>query len=47
MVEEVVVGKEATERTETVRDTVQRTDVEVEQADADTTRGTKRKSSGR
>ena len=30
VVEEVVVGKEATERTETVRDTVRRTDVEVE-----------------
>jgi len=31
VVEEVVVGKEATQRTETVRDTVRRTDVEVEQ----------------
>lgn len=31
VVEEVVVGKEATDRTETVRDTVRRTDVEVEQ----------------
>jgi uncharacterized protein (TIGR02271 family) len=30
VVEEVVVGKEATQRTETVRDTVRRTDVEVE-----------------
>ncbi len=30
VVEEVVVGKQATERTETVRDTVKRTDVEVE-----------------
>jgi len=29
--EEVVVGKEAAQRTETVRDTVRRTDVEVEQ----------------
>ena len=47
VVEEVVVGKEATERTETVRDTVRRTDVDVEQADADTTRGTKSKSRGR
>ena len=47
VVEEVVVGKEATERTETVRDTVRRTDVDVEQADADTTRGTKSKSKGR
>jgi uncharacterized protein (TIGR02271 family) len=33
VVEEVVVGKEATERTETVRDTVRRTDVQVEQLD--------------
>jgi len=31
VVEEVVVGKQATERTETVQDTVRRTDVEVEQ----------------
>lgn len=31
VVEEVVVGKEATQRMETVRDTVQRTDVQVEQ----------------
>ena len=31
VVEEVVVGKEATQRTETVRDTVRRTDVEVEE----------------
>ena len=31
VVEEVVVGKAATERTETVHDTVRRTDVEVEQ----------------
>ena len=31
VVEEVVVGKTATDRTETVRDTVRRTDVEVEQ----------------
>ena len=31
VVEEVVVGKEASERTETVRDTVRRTDVDVEQ----------------
>ncbi len=30
VVEEVVVGKTATERTETVRDTIRRTDVEVE-----------------
>lgn len=33
VVEEVVVGKEATQRTETVRDTVRKTDVEVEQVD--------------
>lgn len=38
VVEEVVVGKEATERTETIRDTVRRTDVEVEQINADTTK---------
>jgi len=31
VVEEVVVGKEATERTETVRDTVRRTEVDVEE----------------
>ena len=31
VVEEVVVGKEVSERTETVRDTVRRTEVEVEQ----------------
>jgi len=31
VVEEVVVGKQATERTETVQDTVRRTDVDVEQ----------------
>ena len=35
VVEEVVVGKNVTEREETVRDTVQRTDVEVEQMNAD------------
>ena len=33
VVEEVVVGKEATQRTETVRDTVRRTDVNVEKTD--------------
>lgn len=38
VVEEVVVGKEVTERTETVRDTVRRTDVEVEQITPDTTK---------
>lgn len=31
VVEEVIVGKQATERTETVQDTIRRTDVEVEQ----------------
>jgi uncharacterized protein (TIGR02271 family) len=35
VVEEVVVGKETSERTETVRDTVRRTDVDVEQLDDD------------
>ena len=40
VVEEVVVGKTATDRTETVRDTVRRTDVEVEEIDTTTT-GTK------
>ena len=35
VVEEVVVGKEATQRTETVRDTVRRTDVEVEKTPGD------------
>ena len=34
VVEEVIVGKEATERTETVNDTVRRTDVQVEQVGA-------------
>ena len=33
VVEEVVVGKDVTERQETVRDTVKRTDVEVEETD--------------
>lgn len=43
VVEEVVVGKDVKERTETVSDTVRRTDVDVEKIDAgDTTqRGTK------
>ena len=41
IVEEVVVGKEATQRTETIHDTVRRTDVEVEQiAGTTTTTGT-------
>ena len=43
VVEEVVVGKEVVEHQETVRDTVRRTDVEVEQMDADPA-GTKKKS---
>lgn len=34
VVEEVVIGKEATERTQTVRDTVRKQQVEVEQIDA-------------
>ena len=38
VVEEVVVGKTATERTETVHDTVRRTDVEVEDLTDGTTR---------
>ena len=38
VVEEVVVGKEVQERTETVADTVRRTDVEVERLGADTSR---------
>ncbi len=37
VVEEVVVGKTETDRIETVRDTVRRTDVEVEDIAADTT----------
>ena len=37
IIEEVVVGKEHTERTETVHDTVRRTDVEVEQIAGQTT----------
>lgn len=35
VVEEVVVGKNVTERQETVRDTVKRTDVQVEKSDVD------------
>lgn len=35
VVEEVVVGKAAHDRTETIRDTVRRTDVEVDQLDTD------------
>ena len=40
VVEEVRIGKEATERTETVRDTVRKTDVEVEETDATNTTNT-------
>lgn len=40
VVEEVVVGKETTERTEQINDTVRRTDVEIEKLDAsDSSRG--------
>ena len=38
VVEEVVVGKETIERQETIRDTVRRTDVEIEEFDANTAR---------
>ena len=38
VVEEVVVGKETTRRTETVRDTVRKTDVQVERVGADADR---------
>lgn len=38
VVEEVTIGKNVTEREETIRDTVKRTDVEVEQTKADTDR---------
>lgn len=38
VVEEVTIGKEVTERQETVRDTVRRTDVEVEEIDTDEAR---------
>ncbi|MEP6923685.1 MAG: YsnF/AvaK domain-containing protein [Pyrinomonadaceae bacterium] len=37
VVEEVIVGKNVTERQETVRDTVRRSDVEVQQTDIDAT----------
>lgn len=48
VVEEVVVGKQVTEREETIRDTVKRTDVEVEQLDANSsTDATNRKDKGR
>ena len=38
VVEEVIVGKDVQELTQTVRDTVRRTDVEVEQVDEETSR---------
>jgi uncharacterized protein (TIGR02271 family) len=38
VVEEVVVGKNVTQREETIRDTVRRSDVEVEETDVDTAR---------
>lgn len=37
VVEEVEIGKQVTEREETVRDTVRRTDVDVQETDADVT----------
>lgn len=40
VVEEVVVGRKATERSETIRETVRRSDVEVERIDADEIRTT-------
>jgi len=42
VVEEVVVGKETTERTETIHDTVRRTDVKVEEVEKDVTRNRNR-----
>ncbi|MDQ3711354.1 MAG: YsnF/AvaK domain-containing protein [Acidobacteriota bacterium] len=42
VVEEVIVGKNVTQREETVRDTVKRSDVEVEETDVDTNRQTKK-----
>jgi len=38
VVEEVEIGKQVTEREETIRDTVRRTDVEVDETDADSIR---------
>ena len=38
VVEEVTIGKEATERVETVRDTVKRTEVDVDEIDGDVTK---------
>jgi uncharacterized protein (TIGR02271 family) len=42
VIEEVVIGKETTEKTETVRDTVRRTEVEVEDLGTDVSDVTKR-----
>jgi uncharacterized protein (TIGR02271 family) len=44
VIEEVVIGKQATERTETVRDSVRRQDVEVDNVDANATGRTRRTS---
>ena len=41
VVEEVVVGKDVTDRTQTVRDSVRRTDVEVEEVAPEQLRNTK------
>ncbi|MDQ3255198.1 MAG: YsnF/AvaK domain-containing protein [Acidobacteriota bacterium] len=41
VVEEVVVGKDVRERSETVRDTVRRTDVDVEEVDSKQAKGAK------
>jgi len=46
VVEEVVINKEATERTETVHDTVRRTDVDVDEIDAGSTTGTTTRTTG-
>lgn len=43
VVEEVVVGKEVTEHQETIRDTVRRSEVEVEEFDANTSTETNRR----
>ena len=42
VVEEVVVGKTATDHTETIRDTVKRTDVQVDELDSTNLTGTRR-----
>ncbi|MEJ7708347.1 MAG: YsnF/AvaK domain-containing protein [Pyrinomonadaceae bacterium] len=43
VVEEVVIGKEVTEHQETIRDTVRRTDVELEQLDTNTSTETNKR----